>query len=103
MNINEKAFRALRDSLASYSTISDQTWHAFKELSTFQSLPRRSYLYRAGELPNSFAYVYQGLVRCFACDEKGNEYNKNFFDEGKFPGAMTALLSATPSALERQV
>ncbi|WP_340679049.1 hypothetical protein, partial [Paraglaciecola sp.] len=40
-----------------------------------------------------------GLIRCFVCDEKGNEYNKNFFDEGKFPGSMSALLSSSPSAV----
>ncbi len=99
MSIDGQAYLALRDSLESYSTISDETWYDFKGISTFRSLSKHSYLYRPGEVPNSFAYVYQGLVRCFACDEKGNEYNKNFFDEGKFPGAMTALLSATSSAL----
>jgi CRP-like cAMP-binding protein len=56
-------------------------------------------LYRLGEVPSSFAYVYRGLLRCYVCDEKGTEYNKNFFDEGKFPGSMTALLSASPSRI----
>ena len=93
------ALRALRQSLASYAPISDETWEAFKGFIQVRSLPKQSLLYRAGEVPRSFAYVYQGLVRCFACDEKGNEYNKNFFDESKFPGAMTALLSSTPSVL----
>jgi len=39
------------------------------------------------------------LIRCFVCDENGKEYNKNFFDEGMFPSAMTALLTSSPSAL----
>lgn len=100
---SRKAFRNLRESLESYSMISDHTWRALKEISTFRLLSKNSYLFRAGEIPHSFAYVYQGLVRCFVCDEKGNEYNKNFFDEGMFPGAMTALLTSTSSTLTFEV
>jgi len=93
----EKAFFALRKSLESYSSITDETWLAFRGICKFRSLTKHSLLYRAGDIPYSYAYVYQGLVRCFVCDESGNEYNKNFFDEGKFPGSMTALLTAAPS------
>ncbi len=98
MRDKDKAFLALRASLESYSPISDDTWQAFMAISKFQSLTKNSLLYSAGQVPNSYAYIYQGLVRCFVCDEKGNEYNKNFFDEGKFPGSMTALLTSSPSA-----
>lgn len=99
MNQRQQALISLRNSLNSYAPISDETWNAFVGITTFRSLPKQSLLYSAGETPRSFAYVYQGLVRCFVCDEKGNEYNKNFFNEGKFPGAMTSLLTSTPSAL----
>jgi len=68
-------------------------------IAKFRSLPKHSLLYSAGEVPHSYAYIYQGLVRCFVYDKKGNEYNKNFFDEGMFPGSMTALLTSTPSVL----
>lgn len=95
----KKAFIALKKSLESYSSISDETWQALRDFSKFRALTKHSLLYRAGEVPNSYAYVYQGLIRCFVCDEKGSEYNKNFFDEGMFPGAMTALLTTSPSAL----
>ena len=99
MRDQEKAFLALRQSLESYAPISDETWQAFVAISTFRSLKMHSLLYRTGEIPNSFSFVYQGLIRCFVCDEKGNEYNKNFFDEGHFPGSMSALLTSSPSRL----
>jgi len=95
----DKAFLALRKSLASYNPISDETWKAFMDIAKFRLLSKRTLVYRAGTIPQSYAYIFQGLIRCFVCDEKGNEYNKNFFDEGKFPGSMTALLTSTPSAL----
>ncbi|WP_319379754.1 Crp/Fnr family transcriptional regulator [Thiomicrorhabdus sp.] len=96
------AFIALRKSMAAYEPISEQTWRKFLNISTFRTLDREQILYRAGELPKSFAYVHRGLVRCFSQDEKGNEYNKNFFDEGKFPGAMSSLLTSNPSLLTFQ-
>ncbi|NQZ23373.1 MAG: Crp/Fnr family transcriptional regulator [Colwellia sp.] len=99
MSDQNKAFIALRNTLCSYSPISDDTWLAFMAICKFRPLKKHSLLYNIGNIPCSYAYVYQGLVRCFACDEKGNEYNKMFFDEGKFPGAMTALLTSSPSML----
>lgn len=95
----DSAFLALRKALETYSPISDETWQAFIGIAKFRSLARRSLLYSAGVIPRSYAFVYQGLIRCFVCDENGNEYNKNFFDEGKFPGSMAALLTSSPSAL----
>ena len=99
LNDENKSFLALRNSLVFYAPISDKTWEALKGISKFRSLPKNTLLYSAGNIPQSYAYVYQGLIRCFACDESGKEYNKNFFDEGMFPGAMTALLTSSPSML----
>jgi len=95
----KKAFLALRESLESYSPISDETWQAFIGISKFRSLMKHTLFYSSGKRPHSYAYIYQGLARCFVCDEKGNEYNKIFFEEGTFPGSMTALLTSSPSAL----
>lgn len=99
MHNKDRAFLALRKSLCSYTSISDDTWQAFMGICKFRSLEKHSFLYNIGSIPPSYSYIYQGLVRCFSCDEKGNEYNKLFFDEGKFPGSMTALLTSTPSLL----
>jgi len=96
---HKDALAALRLTLASYSEISDQTWHEFKNITRFKSLNKHQIIYRAGEIPTSYAYIYQGLVRGFSTDDNGNLYNKNFFDQGAFPGSMTALLTATPSLL----
>lgn len=99
MNNQEKAYVALRKSLCAYAPISDDTWQEFIKITHFREIKKQQYLYPLGEVPLSYSYIYRGLVRCFACDEKGNEYNKVFFDEGQFPGSMTALLTSTPSKL----
>jgi len=99
LSLKENAFQALKNTLASYTPISDDTWEKFIRFSKFRVLPKQCLLYNAGIVPPSFSYVYKGLVRGFVCDEKGKEYNKNFFDEGKFPGPMSALLTSIPSLL----
>ena len=93
------AYLALKRALDSYTVITDDTWQKFKRICKFRRLDKQTLLYKAGDIPKSYSYVYQGLIRCFVVDEKGTEYNKMFFDEDKFPGSMTALLQASPSAL----
>jgi len=99
MHERDDAFLALRQSLHAYTAISDGTWLAFKAICKFKTVTKNSLIYQIGYVPLSFSFIHKGLVRGFACDEKGNEYNKVFFDEGKFPGPMTALLTSTPSML----
>ncbi|CAA0104549.1 Uncharacterised protein [BD1-7 clade bacterium] len=91
--------QALKHALDDYYPISDSTWQAFEAIITVRRLDKHDVLYPAGSIPASFAWVYHGLIRGYVSDEKGNEYNKKFFDEGKFPGAMSALLTHTPSKL----
>ncbi|MBL4827916.1 MAG: Crp/Fnr family transcriptional regulator [Spongiibacteraceae bacterium] len=81
----------------SYSLLSGSTWQALKKICTFSSLEKKSVLYPCSQIPRSFAFVYSGLFRIYVCDERGREYNKRFFDEGTFPGAMSALLTSSAS------
>lgn len=93
------AFTALRASLTSYAPIGDKTWREFKSICKFNTIKKQHTLYHLNEIPTFYAYIYKGLIRAFTCDVKGNEYNKVFFDEGMYPGSMTALLTSTPSTL----
>ncbi|MEM7419724.1 MAG: Crp/Fnr family transcriptional regulator [Pseudomonadota bacterium] len=95
----ENSYSALRATMATYFPLSDETWNAFLPFCTQRYITKNTYLYELGELPTSFSFIVQGLVRGFTCNESGHEYNKNFFCEGQFPGPMTALLTASPSRL----
>lgn len=91
------AMSFLREVMERYSPLGDETWRAFTDICQFRSIPKGGVLSRAGDIPNSYAFVYRGLFRVYSVDEKGTEYNKNFFEEGSFPGAMVALLTHSPS------
>jgi len=98
-NVKNEALIALKTVMDSYSPLSDKTWETFKTICDYRDIEKNGILYQSGELPKSFAFVHSGLFRAFITDEKGNEYNKIFFDEGTFPGSMAALLTSTPSRL----
>jgi len=95
----KQIYLALRSSMENYSILSDKTWQQFQAITTIKTLPKSSVLYAIGDIPKSYAYIYKGLIRAFSCNEKALEYNKLFFSEDMFPGAMTALLTSTPSHL----
>jgi len=96
------ALDSLKSSIDSYSQLSTETWNALLKTCKWVNIPSNSTIYKSGEIPETFAYVYTGIIRAFTCDEEGNEYNKRFFSEGSFPGAMTALLLTTPSTFTIQ-
>lgn len=96
------AMARLREAMHRYTPLTEETWQAFAGLCRLRALNRHQLLYRAGDIPHSFAFVVAGLLRAYTADDKGTEYNKIFFAEGQFPGSMSALLTATPSLLSIQ-
>jgi len=101
-------FDLLKQAMDAYYPLSDSTWNVLVDCCHYRQLQRHQALCQAGEIPRTFAFVCKGLLRVFALDDKGHEYNKNFFMEGQFPGSMAALLRREPSlhsiqALEESV
>jgi len=82
-----------------YSALSKESLGLYLDACKVQHLKKGQLLYRIGEIPTSFAFIHQGLMRSYVVDERGNEFNKNFFAEGRFPGCMSALLQGTPTLL----
>lgn len=98
----DTAFSHLQQVLNQYHTLPEKAWLAYLACCTLKNINKGDILYPLGEQPKSFAFVDQGLLRAYVIDENGNEYNKNFFAEGRFPGCMSALLKGEASWLEIQ-
>ncbi|WP_245825492.1 Crp/Fnr family transcriptional regulator [Pseudocolwellia agarivorans] len=96
--IKNQAFLALKTAMNAYYPLSDSTWNTFIKFCECINVNKNEALYPSGQVPQSFAFVYQGLFRAFHIDDKGHEYNKTFFYEGCFPGSMTALLTNSATA-----
>lgn len=95
--LQSAAFSALKDVIDSYAKIQNETWVTLQKICTCKSLDKGKILYNTGSTPTSLSYVYSGLLRAFTIAENGNEYSKNFFDQGSFPGSMRSLLQSEPS------
>ncbi|MDO6428802.1 Crp/Fnr family transcriptional regulator [Thalassotalea sp. 1_MG-2023] len=93
------AFQQLLQVMNTYYPISEQTWQCFQKFCQFHEVKANSIIYPLAEIPSSFSFIYQGLMRGYSIDNKGNEYNKIFFTEDMFPGSMTSLLTDTPAVL----
>lgn len=91
------ALSTLKAKLDSYYPIGDSSWQALQGFCDFTSVKKNQLLYRAGDKVHSFAFVVSGLCRAYISNAEGSDYNKSFFDEGRFPGDMTALLTNTPA------
>ena len=74
-------FEVLRETRERYTPISEKTWAVFKNSRTLLNLEKEAYFCRAGDLPQSFAFVYAGLLRAYVTDENG--MNKHHFFQKK--------------------
>ncbi len=92
----------LRQVMDSYYKLTDETWNKISSILTFISIKKNDYLCRCNELQTGFYFVGKGLFRVYTVDDKGNEYNKIFFEENSFPGSMVSLLKNEPSFFEIQ-
>lgn len=101
-NNKKTAFIAMKKAMDSYLKINDNTWNEFKSICTFMNIEKNDYITRFNEHPDGFYFVSTGLFRSYILNEKGNEYNKNFFCENTFPGSMVALLKKETSNFEIQ-
>ncbi|MBU2972570.1 Crp/Fnr family transcriptional regulator [Pseudoalteromonas sp. C2R02] len=95
-------FAHLKKTLNLYYSLSNDAWSAYQACCSIKKLAKGEILYAIGSLATSFAFIHKGLMRVYTIDESGNEFNKNFFDEGRFPGCMSALLNNETSKLEVQ-
>lgn len=86
--------------LSQYHLLSQATWDAYQACCDIKTCAQGEVLYHIGTIPHSFCFIHHGLMRAYTLDKDGNQYNKNFFSDGRFPGAMSALLQNTPSFLQ---
>jgi CRP-like cAMP-binding protein len=95
----QAAFTHLEQTLKKYAPLSDQALNRYFSACHVLHVAKGTTLYAIGEIPSSFAFIHKGLMRAYLIDEEGNEFNKNFFAEGRFPGSMSALLNNQTSFL----
>lgn len=95
--------RALADAdlwqvLSALTPLDDAAWHALERLLEEAEWKKDEHLVRPGERVRHAHFLVEGIVRVYHA-HGGTEYNKTFFVPGKFPTALTALLTQEPCRL----
>lgn len=89
-------FKALKNTLDSYYSITDQTWKEFKKICEIKQINKNDYAFDIYNSKDEFYFIYKGLFRAFRVNEEAKEYTKNFFWEGRLFGSMLFLLFKLP-------
>lgn len=89
---NDEILNSLKQTMNSYYPLSEETWKELNKILTIRKIKKDEYAFHFNEKINAISYVYKGLFRVFAVNQKGEEFNKNFFWETRVYGDMIALL-----------
>lgn len=77
--------------------LTDEEIEYFKiGLSITELQPKHFYIH-ANSIQHEIGFVYQGLLRAFYVNERGNEITVNFVQENRYATHYTAFISRTPS------
>lgn len=82
----------LGEIIKGYCEISEQSLSELEKICRLKFALKGECLEKAGTIPRSFYFIYQGLVRSYTLSKEGKEITKIFFDKGGFPGNIVSLL-----------
>lgn len=91
----EKIYSLLKVTIDSYYPLSNKSWEEFQKICTIQVFKKNEYAFDTNSKVNYISFVYKGLFRTSSINEKGEEYNKNFFWETRFYGPVVSMLKNT--------
>jgi len=97
VQINSKAFQALRFELEKFAKIPDEEWEFAKIDLEINTLKKGEYFLKQGGSPDRIAFVNSGLLRAFKTAEDGSEATVLFSDEKSFGGSYQDFLLRAPS------
>ncbi|WP_343692446.1 Crp/Fnr family transcriptional regulator [Chitinophaga sp.] len=87
----------LTKQLRLYIPVSDQDAMNIASSFNCRVVSKGEYLLKEGQYGDWWGFVYEGLLRSYSCDAKGNEYTNSFFREGSFTCELLSFQGGTVS------
>jgi CRP-like cAMP-binding protein len=84
------------------SPLSEETWGEILPLFREEWLPKDQYYVRENEVARKIAFLESGVVRAYFVNQKGEEYNKQFFVGPSSIGGYSSLLTGKPNLIPQQ-
>jgi CRP-like cAMP-binding protein len=84
------------------SSVSTENWDKFSVLFKPIVLKKGEYFIQEGQTANELAFLENGIVRVFYRNDKGVEYNKQFFVNPCLIGGYSSLITKLPAQINQQ-
>ncbi|XPV69990.1 MAG: Crp/Fnr family transcriptional regulator [Halarcobacter sp.] len=94
--IQEDAFASLKSYMDDFNPIDEKVWTKLLELAKIHIIKKNQIIYAFDDIMTSFFYIHKGLFRAYILDDKGEQYNKNFFQEYLFFGPLSPSMYKEP-------
>jgi CRP-like cAMP-binding protein len=93
--------KAIQKYLDSYKivcpSLTDEELNFIAERTTISELKNKTFYLEKDQVQNEMSFIYQGLVRSFYIDEKGNEITIQFIKEGEYIADYSAFITQKPT------
>lgn len=93
--------KAIQKYLDSYKivcpSLTDEELNFIAERTTISELKNKTFYLQKDQVQNEMSFIYQGLVRSFYIDEKGNEITIQFIKEGEYIADYSAFITQKPT------
>lgn len=88
----------MKQTILSHINLSDAEYDLLLHIGKLKTVPRKTVLFREGEVSSKILFVDQGLMRAFRY-QNGNEYTHFFFAEKWFATDFKSYLTQAPGEL----
>ncbi|RBW63175.1 Crp/Fnr family transcriptional regulator [Tenacibaculum sp. E3R01] len=92
----------LKEYINNISYLNENVFRELEKCFTPLQLQKKDFFVREGEYARKIGFLQEGIVRAFFFNEKGKEYNKQFFIGPSIIGAYTSLLLKQPNTIAQQ-
>ena len=84
------------------TSVSAESWNKFSVLFEPGILKKGDYFIKEGKIARELAFLENGILRVFYRNDKGIEYNKQFFVHPCLIGGYASLITNKPSKINQQ-
>jgi CRP-like cAMP-binding protein len=87
MRPTEKQILQLRNSMEKIYPLTNDCWFDIEHLIYIKQLNKNDYFSKEGQITKDLGFVFEGALRIYFQNEKGDEWNKHFLQKNDFVGA----------------
>lgn len=91
MKPTEKHIIQIRKSIDNIYRIGNECWSELKPLIYIKELDKNDYFSKEGQTSRDLGFIFNGILRIYYLNDKGEEWNKHFLQENDFVASSISL------------